>query len=194
MSFRISVSASASVVLPLECERETEFSNGQVKTSCVTDKDVLLTGGPATQASLTPYSISDPSPAADGCTVSSIFDPRWSFSAFEVDSNAASNASATVAFNIRIVGGGFGFGSPLIVSQGAVGADGWSACELGPGGEVAKSGWPVDCSLKYDAATKKLDLKADWICSDLDPHHPYVLPLSLFWKTCCFPWEGSLVS
>ena len=140
--------------------------------SCLTQKDVPLTGGPATEAALTPYSISDPIPSADGCTVSSIFNPRWAFSSFQTDSDAASNASTSVTFNIAIQGGGFGFGAPLIVSQGPVGADGWSPCELGPGGEVATSGWPVDCSIKYDVASKKLDLKADWVCSDLDPHNP----------------------
>jgi hypothetical protein len=138
----------------------------------VTAGDYTLKGKLLSQSALPPYAIEDPVPPRDACTLSSIFHPQWTFSAFQVDGN--SGASSSVSFNIILAVQNRGFQYPITVSQGALLANSsWHACAIGrTGDETGEPLWPSDCSMKYVPATKELTLKSDWICTDLDPNRP----------------------
>lgn len=120
---------------------------------------------------LPPYAIEDPAPAPDGCTISSLLDPRWSFSAFNIFD--ANSSSSTVTFEV-ILQTDRGFQYPIPIYQGAPveGNEGWYECDIGADGGNALPLWPYQCSFKYTAATQELVLDADWSCQDLDRDHP----------------------
>lgn len=172
----VQITASASESLPLTCTRvsvETDGTFAGIKTSCINSGDVTLAAQLLSQDALVPYSIEDPIPGPDGCTLSSIFRPQWTFSAFEVDSSGG-NASS-VSFNIILRTGSPGFQFPISVSQDttAPAGDGsWHACVIGAGGDTGPPLWPTACSFKYQATTQELTLRADWSCSELDPDRP----------------------
>jgi hypothetical protein len=121
-----------------------------------------------------PYSIEEPTTGPDGCTISSIYRPQWRFSAFEVDTDQKNVPS--VYFEIILVTGSPGFQFPISIMQDATplaGGDGsWYNCVVGPAGDIGEPLWPTACSFKYEAATKKLTLRADWTCAELDADHP----------------------
>jgi hypothetical protein len=151
-------------------------TGNDTKTSCLYSDDVTLAGKPLSETPLAPYSIEDPVPGPDGCTLSSIFHPQWTFSSFEVDTNAQ-NASS-VSFEVILRTGSPGFQFPISIYQGdttrlAGGDDGsWYACVIGPSGDIGQPLWPTACSFQYRPATQQLTLKADWACAELDPDHP----------------------
>jgi hypothetical protein len=136
-------------------------------------QDITLKGKLGSVAALSPYSLQDPAPSGDGCTISSIYHPQWSFSAFEVDETVTTGASA-VSFNLILQTGNPGFQFPIAISQDTpvAGSSSWYHCAIGPDGENALPLWPTDCTFKYDKATKQLSLNANWACNDLDLAHP----------------------
>lgn len=157
------------------------------KTSCINDGDVPVAAQQLSSTPLAPYSIEDPVPGPDDCTLSSIFHPQWTFSSFEVDSAAAhgnnassSSSSSSVSFDIILQTGTSGFQFPISMTQGnatsssQVAGDGtqWYHCVIGAAGDTGPALWPTACSFTYQPATKRLALRADWSCSDLDPSHP----------------------
>ncbi len=178
----VSVSATGSTVLALNCTSlPIESSSGGKsgnKTTCVSDSDLIVHGEHAgTVTPLPPYSITDPLPTPDGCTVSSVVAPMWTFSGFEIDSadkktnGSANSTSADVGFNVKFLTGTNEFTYPVSVYQGKADATQpqWHACKFGAS-EAPMA--PFACKFMYDAASKKLTLAADWICSDLDKDHP----------------------
>ncbi|OAA66648.1 hypothetical protein SPI_01224 [Niveomyces insectorum RCEF 264] len=191
----VSITATGSVVLPLNCTSvPIDAAAGSTsppgnKTTCVSTSDIVVPGQqPGTVTSLPPYSIEDPLPTPDGCTVSSLVAPAWIFSSFELDrpagtndssisSNSSSSAgggNATVGFDLQFRTATNDFTFPVSVYQGPPVSEQqtsqpWYTCTFGPD-EVPLA--PYTCSYTYDGATKKLTLAADWICSDLDPEHP----------------------
>lgn len=167
------------MVLPLNCITEPvkDDPNGN-KTICDTDEDVTVKGSLLFSDPLPPYSIEDPLPVPDGCTLSSILNPTWIFSAFQVDSNASAaaandNSSAVVTFEIILQTQNPGFQFPVSITQGMqVGDDQWYECDIGGGGNTGQLLWPRNCTMQYTPATMEITLKSDWVCSDLDPDHP----------------------
>ncbi|OIW23408.1 hypothetical protein CONLIGDRAFT_585806 [Coniochaeta ligniaria NRRL 30616] len=174
----VQVTASASESLPLTCTSASVGTDGaftDTKTTCINPSDVTLAAQLLLQSALVPYSIEDPVPGPDGCTLSSIFHPQWTFSAFEVDSTGT-NASST-SFEIILRTGSPGFQFPISISQDttALAGDGsWYSCIIGPSGDIGQPLWPTSCSFKYQATTQELSLRAEWSCSELDPDHPII--------------------
>ena len=157
------------MVLPLQCE--TKAVDGQTERVCTADGDVTLAGKLGTVVTLPAYSIEDPVPSRDGCTLSSIFNPRWLISSFWVIDNA-------VSFEIILQTDSRGFQYPMPIYQGeaVAGSPGWYQCQVGADGGNGLPLWPYACTFKYTAATKEFVLKADWACQDLDAKSPYVGP------------------
>ncbi|CAK7207402.1 hypothetical protein SEUCBS139899_010212 [Sporothrix eucalyptigena] len=178
----ISIQASGSVVMPLNC---TSLATGTAdkpgnKTTCLSTSDIVVKADkPGVVTQLPPYSITDPLPTPDGCTVSSIVNPTWTLSSFEIDSGVGNQTAAgnltditAVGFDLQFTTGTNEFTYPVSVYPGkAVDGKppGWFQCKFGPDEEPLA---PYNCSYTYDAATKQLSLAADWICSDLDKEHP----------------------
>ena len=166
------------MVLPLNCTSVPVGSGAKPgnKTTCLSNGDIVLQAQHAgTATPLPPYSITDPLPTPDGCTVSSIVGPAWTLSSFEIDSDNKSNSMATnitdVGFNLQFATGTNEFTYPVSVYQGRAiaGKPQWFQCTFGAD-QVPLA--PYNCSFTYDPAAKQLTLAADWICSDLDKEHP----------------------
>ena len=119
---------------------------------------------------LAPYSIEDPVPGPDGCTLASIFHPQWTLSAFTVEVNSETNTSA-LSFEIILQTGTRGFQYPISIYQGAD-EEGWYKCDIGENGNIGQTLFPTSCRFQYEAAAQKLTLDADWECSVLDADHP----------------------
>lgn len=132
---------------------------------------------PGVATPLPPYSITDPLPTPDGCTVSSIVGPAWTLSSFEIDSDSKTNATAAgnnitdVGFNLQFATGTNEFTYPVNVYQGkrVDGKPQWFHCTFGADQAPLA---PYNCTFSYDDAKKQLTLAADWICSDLDKANP----------------------
>lgn len=186
----VNITATGSIVLPLECETNpVPDSPNDTKKVCHTpdESDVVLPGKVAGVTTLKPFVIEDPIPSRDGCTLTSIFKPRWSFSQFSVttihDTGASPGGAGgkdkeEIFFNIILAteNRGFQFPIPIYTGEPVKGQEGWYRCVVGQDGENAAPLWPYKCEFKYDSATKELQLRADWSCVDYDPLHPYVFP------------------
>ena len=143
-------------------------------TTCNALSDLTVNGQLLSKTPLPPYSIAEPLPVDDGCTISSVLNPQWTFSQFHVDSTPAGNGPSLVTFEIILKAPRRGYAYPISISQDATAAssDGWYPCVLGPGADSPHGLWPSACSIKYTPATKELIFKADWVCGELDPDHP----------------------
>ncbi|KJR84733.1 uncharacterized protein SPSK_08952 [Sporothrix schenckii 1099-18] len=176
----VSITASGSTVLPLNCTSVAVGAgdNAGNKTTCLSNGDIVLQAQhPGTVASLPPYSVTDPLPTPDGCTVSSIVGPAWTLSSFEIDTdprdpkgNRTANITS-VGFDLRLATGTNEATYPISVYQGRAveGKPQWFHCTFGAD-EIPLA--PYNCTYTYDAAAKQLTLAADWICSDLDRERP----------------------
>src|SRR4051794_36056865 len=111
------ITGVASQVLPLSCTTEKVY--GFPRKTCQGDKDIAIKGKKLSESSLAPFSIPAPLPTADGCTISSIFDPKWSLSAFSLDAKSGSVATTSngaVNFNIILATASRGFQFPIAVA------------------------------------------------------------------------------
>ncbi|KAK3985429.1 hypothetical protein QBC44DRAFT_374158 [Cladorrhinum sp. PSN332] len=171
----VQITASASTKLPLQCEtKEATDHNGHPTTlkACQPEAEVLGLEGTIAQAvTLPPYAIEDPVPRADGCTLSSILNPKWTFSAFSL---ASDDLTTTVTFEVILVTQRRGFQYPIAISVAIPhAADAvYYPCEIGPDGENEAPLWPYECSVKYAAEEKEIVLSAAWACQDLDDKNP----------------------
>ncbi|KAK3356420.1 hypothetical protein B0T25DRAFT_452307 [Lasiosphaeria hispida] len=168
----VRVTATGTKTLPLTCTSEAvQGAPKDTRKICIyDDASISLNGKLVSEEPLPPYSIEDPVPRADGCTISSLLHPQWSFSAFQI---AGSGATSSISFNLILATGSRGFQYPIEVYQGEkVGDSSWFKCEIGPDGGIDLPLWPYECSFKYEPATKELTLNAAWACKDLDPDHP----------------------
>lgn len=171
----LQITASASQILPLTCTT-SQIGNPDALTrdtryTCIHYEDVILPAAQLTSTPLPAYSITDPVPGADDCTLSSIFHPQWTFSTFSVESDATPRQS--VSFEMILRTGSPGFQFPIAIYQGpAAGEEGWYDCVIGPSGDIGEVLWPSSCSFKYVTATKELSLRAEWACGEYDPEHP----------------------
>lgn len=181
----LQINAAGSIKLPLNCTTETVDTN-ETNRYCSSTGDVALPGKLGTVVTLAPYALDDPVPSpGDGCTLTSLFEPAWTFSSFEVDysddgstssSNTTSSGSGSpsVSFEIILDAANTGLQYPIPITQGDAvkGSAGWYACDIGPDGGDDLPLWPYRCSFAYAPDTKQLQLKADWACRDLDRVHP----------------------
>jgi len=170
----VSITAGASTILPLKCV--TENIEGTISDICrvTNDEHVTLKGQLLNQKALPAYSIIDPVLGPDGCTAASILGPSWRFNYFHID-QSKDNTTSSVGFNIILSIPKPSFVFPLSISQDLkplANNSEWYPCVIGPFDPYEERLYPKECSLKYDAATKELTLKADWECSDLDENYP----------------------
>jgi hypothetical protein len=176
-NYRVAIRGSGRQALSLNCEKHALPGNN-TQTSCVSPSPFVVKGQVLAQDSLPPFSIEDPNVAGDGCTLTSIFDPKWTFSVFTVEGKASAAAPAAVenplvGFNIILETPNRRYQYPMPIAQGKRIGDGpWYDCEVGTDGGNGLPLWPYQCSLQYDASKKELTLKADWACSDLDAEQP----------------------
>ncbi|GAB1318422.1 hypothetical protein MFIFM68171_08632 [Madurella fahalii] len=80
----VSFSGKGRATLPLVCTVDG------TTTSCEAD-GVQATVEITWSAPLAPYSIEDPLPTPDGCTISSVVSPSWIFSNFEIEHNTSAS-------------------------------------------------------------------------------------------------------
>ncbi|KAM7187472.1 hypothetical protein V8F33_011212 [Rhypophila sp. PSN 637] len=169
------ITASGTIKLPLECETNpVPDSPNDTKKSCIIPEegDITMPGTVDALTILAPFVIEDPIPQRDGCTLTSIFNPKWSFSQFSVTTTPAGKED--IFFNIILAAEnrGFQFPIPIYTGEAVKGKEGWYNCVVGQDGENAAPLWPYQCEFKYENATKNLEIRADWACVDFDPEHP----------------------
>jgi hypothetical protein len=176
---RVRVTASGSETLPLDCEsKEIATVPSRKHVECFTEKAIPVKGKLVSQDTLPPYSLADPRAFPDGCTLSSILSPQWTFSDFMITGNspgASTNdtSTSTVYFEIILKTSNQGFQRPMLVWQDApVANSSYYSCAIGTGGNTGQILWPQDCTFQFIPSTKELTLKANWICSELDSNHP----------------------
>ncbi len=178
ITYRISVLGTGSAKLPFECQDfepmvDSTGATG-VTTFCSVADGIPVPGKPVSQKSLPPYSLTDPLPPVDSCTVYSIVAPAWRFSGFETTNNATSS-SDSIQFDVELQTSSQSndTDTATVVSKSDVhlASPSWYQCDLAGG--LYGSG-PSNCTLRYDAASRLVTLNAEWSCSDLDAAHPYV--------------------
>ncbi|KAK3937731.1 hypothetical protein QBC46DRAFT_356387 [Diplogelasinospora grovesii] len=166
----VMISATGNTTLSLDCTTDG------TSTACQADK-AMVRGSVLSEEPLPAYSIEDPLPTPDGCTISSIVAPSWTQSNFEVDKNAtatsAGESPASVSFNMKLKTQANLFDYPVFVNQDNVlledAGEKWWPCSFGAGEEPSA---PKQCSFRYSEKDARLELKADWVCFDLDANHP----------------------
>ncbi|KAL1902495.1 hypothetical protein Sste5346_001476 [Sporothrix stenoceras] len=195
----VQITAVGSAKLSLNCVTTTLRGSGngtaQTNKQCVpgaingTSKGISVTGHVTNTVALPAYSIEEPLPTPDGCTVSSLLHPVWLFSAFGYEQKNGSSTVGNVNFDLILQTSNPGFQFPISISQGPkwsgnttlpypVGnattttTEPWYDCIIGNGGDDSPTLWPYACRFQYVPSTKQLTLLADWYCSDLDAKHP----------------------
>jgi hypothetical protein len=163
---RTSLNAQGSLMLPWECAENSDVADGvnEDVTFCTASNDVTIPGTVVREQALPRYSLKDPLPTADSCTVASIMYPTWKVSDFAI-TDAGSNH--TLSFNIELQTGSQQATLPATVALESYTAD-WNQCVFAGPQPTA----PSDCTFRYNSESKSLDLKTNWTCSDLDPTHP----------------------
>lgn len=172
----VSVSAAGSARVNLTCTDKAlnGIPNGNSR-ACESDEAATTVKGTLESTSpLPPYSLTDPIVQADSCTVASILDPKWSFSNFAI--TTVNNVSA-VQFNVILAAPRRGFAYPIQITQDMNAADpnaddGFYPCLIAEQDPSVSPMWPMFCEVRYVAAEKRLTMRAEWNCSDLDVKRP----------------------
>ncbi|KAK4119005.1 hypothetical protein N657DRAFT_650692 [Parathielavia appendiculata] len=174
----ISITASGRTILDLAC---SHFSFPDIVTFCTGGTDGTFPGSITSQALLQPYSLNDPLPTADSCTISSVLSPAWWLNNFETETTTGNSDVVTALFDMELQTGRSqvqptGSGATLIADGVRVSTNSssselpWNKCELYAVSDTALA--PTGCEIKYDMASRFLGLKVDWRCADLDPGSP----------------------
>ena len=164
----VSYTGTAKATLPLTCTSESG------RTACEADQ-IPVQGQLDAKADLVPYSIEDPLPTADGCTISSVVSPSWTLSNFEISRNASeTRGQGAVAFNMKLNTKVNLFDYPVYITHkgmelGTSAAEAWYPCSFGAGEQPLA---PKNCSFRYVEATRTLAVNAEWACMDLDDQNP----------------------
>ncbi|KAH7625533.1 hypothetical protein B0T09DRAFT_325391 [Sordaria sp. MPI-SDFR-AT-0083] len=162
----VSITGTGSTTLPLNCD------TGSTTTYCQAD-GVPVQGQVLSKTALAPYSIEDPIPTADGCTISSVLSPSWAFSNFELDKSTGDDvSSAAISFNLHLNTQNSLFDFPVFVYHDDVklgDAETWYPGSFGAGEQPLA---PKTASFRYHDKTQEIAIKMDWVCIDIDPEHP----------------------
>ncbi|KAK4183190.1 hypothetical protein QBC35DRAFT_544336, partial [Podospora australis] len=167
---RYAMFGTGSAQIPFQCE---VFS--PAVTFCTGDP-YSFSGRLVNLEPLPPYSLRDPSPVGESCTISSIVAPAFRFSDFETVTTPGQSLGS-IRFGIELQTGGQFTGFPSTVSRGGI--SGLSPTDIGPAwypctfesiGEQSLT--PTNCAFRYDADTGVLGVNADWRCNDLDAAKP----------------------
>ncbi|KAK4248889.1 hypothetical protein C7999DRAFT_39887 [Corynascus novoguineensis] len=176
----LQITASGTTTLPLTCTTSPGPNNRTSRYCTIERSSLPLDGNLATVTTLRPYALEEPiPPTRDGCTLTSIFNPRWEFSHFQTttsgDETEDDSTSGTVSFEVILAAEDRGFQYPIPIYQGEAlegEEEGWYECDIGADGGNGLPLWPYKCSFRYDAEGQGLELKADWACRDLDRENP----------------------
>lgn len=173
----VSVSASGSQIIELNCvDRSLEWEGipeGH-RRICESEGTATVNGTLTSSTPLPPYSLTDPVLQADSCTVASILDPKWTFSNFRI---LTSNNASAVAFNVILSAPRRGFANPIEITQDLSAADpnadeGFYPCVIAEPDFSVTPLWPTYCEVRYLKVEKRLTMRAEWNCSDLDGKRP----------------------
>ncbi|EAQ88498.1 predicted protein [Chaetomium globosum CBS 148.51] len=176
----ISITGSGTTPLPLEC---TVFNQTATETTTFCSggtTDGPVRGNATARALLPPFSLNDPLPTAESCTISSLVAPAWWFNGFETNTTTAHSETVTARFGMELQTAGEASGNFAIVVVEGVEVGGgeanssaelpWNRCVLESVGDVALA--PTGCELRYDMASGFLGLRVNWTCADLDRGSP----------------------
>ncbi|VBB79619.1 Putative protein of unknown function [Podospora comata] len=166
--------ASASTILPLTCTT-TPLSAGSAinETVCDHNPTLVLAGKVDSATTLPPYSLTEPIPRDNTCTITSILAPKWQFSAFEIVYTPEKEEWEAINFEIILATySGFQYPIPVTVSRAAGREGGWFECVIGADGANDQPLWPYACLVQFNPETKELKLKANWQCRELDGDQP----------------------
>ncbi|KAK4220783.1 hypothetical protein QBC38DRAFT_513881 [Podospora fimiseda] len=180
----LAITAHARSKLPITCEAFSDTT-----TFCTGDPHTF-TGRLVSSFPLPPYSLKDPLPTAESCTISSVVSPSWWFS--DLVTTTSGTGTGSVKFGIELATGNSSFtGFPSVIARGGVpikllmgGAQAlepvWYPCVFESIGELNLT--PTACAFKYDSAERVLRLSADWKCGDLDAAHPVLFSGEVRWN------------
>ncbi|KAK4155377.1 hypothetical protein C8A00DRAFT_42011 [Chaetomidium leptoderma] len=176
----ISVAASGTTPLSLECQVFNETATTQTTTFCTGGTNGTFAGNTTSRALLQPYSLNDPLPTAESCTISSIVSPAWWFHDFQTNTTTNNSQVVTAKFGMELQTGPQSTGSFAILTADGVPYSNvstnssaelpWNKCVLESVGDIALA--PTGCEFRYDMASRFLGLKVQWECADLDKGSP----------------------
>ncbi|KAK3290485.1 uncharacterized protein B0H64DRAFT_350467 [Chaetomium fimeti] len=175
----LSITGSGTIPLALECSVFNETTT-ETTTFCSGGTDGTVAGNVTARGLLPPYSLNDPLPTGESCTISSVTSPAWWFNGFETNTTTANSDMVTARFGMELQTAAASTGNFAIVAADGVpvsevptnsSADlQWNKCVLQSVGDVALA--PTGCEFRYDMASRFLGLRVNWTCSDLDPGSP----------------------
>lgn len=171
--FSFAITASGTTNLTLACQTfagETTFCNGGPSGT--------FTGNVTSHALLPSYSLDDPLPTTNSCTVASMLSPAWWLDNFETNTTTDHSDVVTVRFGLELQTSDQPTGSAAtVVADGvhysnasSAGALPWYSCNFAVVADHALA--PTNCSFQYDMASRFLGLRVQWQCADLDAHSP----------------------
>ncbi|KAK4167472.1 hypothetical protein QBC43DRAFT_142349 [Cladorrhinum sp. PSN259] len=176
------ITAHATSRIPMTCESVSPNT-----TSC-TGATHNFTGRLVSSAALPPYSLRDPLPEAESCTISSVVSPAWWFS--NLVTTTSGTGTGSVKFGIELATSNASFTKyPSVVARGGVpisllmgvGAEpAWYPCVFERVGELNLT--PTGCAFRYDSVARVLGVSADWKCADLDAPHPVMFSGEVRWN------------
>ncbi|KAK4171118.1 hypothetical protein QBC36DRAFT_200002 [Triangularia setosa] len=170
----LQITASATTILPLNCTTSPLSPGSPInETVCDRNPTLLLRGKVGSIVTLPPYSLTEPVPRDNSCTITSILAPKWQFSAFEIVYTPEKEEWEAINFEIILATyTGFQYPIPVTVSRAAGREGGWFECVIGADGANDQPLWPYACLVQFNPETKELKLKADWQCKELDGDQP----------------------
>ncbi|KAK0701425.1 hypothetical protein B0T21DRAFT_300442 [Apiosordaria backusii] len=170
----LQLTASATTILPLNCKTSPLSPGSPInETVCDRNPTLLLSGKLDNITTLPPYSLTEPVPRDNSCTITSILAPKWQFSAFEIVYTPEKEEWEAINFEIILATStGFQYPIPVTVSRAATREGGWFECVIGADGANDQPLWPYACLVQFNPDTKELKLKADWQCRELDGDRP----------------------
>lgn len=177
---RFAITGYGAIPLDLECQIFDGAGEGNQTAFCTGTTDGTFSGEATGREALPPYSLRDPLPTAEGCTVSSVVAPGWWLNDFVTNTTRARNDTLTARFGLerRSAPGSPPFGSFSIVAadgvryasaNGSVDALPWNECQISPANAALA---PSACELRYQMATRYLGLNLQWTCNDLNTENP----------------------
>ncbi|KAG7288290.1 hypothetical protein NEMBOFW57_007821 [Staphylotrichum longicolle] len=173
----IAITASGSTPPPLECTDFPESSH----TFCTGGSNGTFAGNITSRALLQPYSLNDPLPTAESCTIASVLSPAWWFNNFETNTTRNGSETVTARFGMELQTGAQATGYVAeIVANGvryaaptngtSAGELPWNKCVIESVGDPVLA--PTGCEFRYEMASRFLGLRVQWQCADLDAKSP----------------------
>ncbi|SPQ23987.1 23147234-4904-4ae1-896b-19f665238165 [Thermothielavioides terrestris] len=172
------ITATGTTNLTLDCQT---FEGGT--TFCTGGTSGAFPGNVTSHTLLQPYSLDDPLPTTDSCTVASMLSPAWWLDNFASNTTTNHSDVETVSFAMELQTSGQPTGNAAYIatdgvrsSNGSAPANSsaaalpWYPCNITSVGDPTLA--PTNCSFRYDMPSRFLGLQVQWQCADLDAHSP----------------------